>query len=59
MQTYTILQKDPKPANSKWIFKIKCKSNDNIDKYKTRLAAKGYTQVLGVDFMNMFPLILN
>jgi len=35
------------------------KSNDNIDKYKAKLVVKGYTQVLGLDFINMFPLTLN
>jgi hypothetical protein len=40
-------------------FQNKYKSNDNVDKYKTRVTAKRYTRVLGVDFINMFPLILN
>jgi hypothetical protein len=34
------------------------KSNGNIDKYKARLVVKGYTQILGLDFINMFPLTL-
>jgi hypothetical protein len=29
----------------------------NINKYKAWLVAKGYTQVLGLDFINLFPLI--
>jgi hypothetical protein len=35
------------------------KSNGNINKYKIKLVVKGYTQVLGLDFINMFPLTLN
>jgi hypothetical protein len=31
----------------KWVFKKKLRPDDTIDKYKTRLAAKGYTQKEG------------
>ena len=33
-----------KPIGCKWIFKRKLQTNGTIDKYKTRLVAKGYRQ---------------
>ena len=38
------LPKGRKAIGSKWVFKIKYKSNGEIDKYKARLVAKGYNQ---------------
>lgn len=39
-----------KPISNKWIFKLKLKANDEIDKYKARLVARGFTQEKGFDF---------
>ena len=33
-----------KPVGCKWVFKKKLRSDGNIDKYKSQLVAKGYTQ---------------
>lgn len=32
-----------KPIGCKWIFKIKQNFNDNMERYKARFVAKGYT----------------
>lgn len=37
-----------KPIGCKWIFKIKQYSFGNVERYKDRLVAKGYTQKEGI-----------
>ncbi|GJS34841.1 putative RNA-directed DNA polymerase [Tanacetum coccineum] len=38
-----------KAIDSKWVYKIKYKPNGDVEKYKARLIAKGFTQIEGVD----------
>ena len=33
-----------KPVGCKWVFKKKMRPDGTVEKYKTRLVAKGYTQ---------------
>lgn len=35
---------------AKWIFKIKLKPDDSLDRLKARLVAKGYHQIDGIDY---------
>ena len=37
-------------VNCKWVFKIKKNAAGEIDKYKARLVARGFTQQYGVDY---------
>jgi hypothetical protein len=39
---------------NQWVFKKKLRSDGTIDKYKTKLVAKGYTQKEGEDFFDTY-----
>ncbi|XP_071741905.1 uncharacterized protein [Rutidosis leptorrhynchoides] len=45
---------DRKPIGCKWIYKIKYKSNGEIERYKARLVAKGYSQIEGLYYEETF-----
>lgn len=48
------LPEDCKRVGYKWVFKTKCNSNSNIEQYKTKVAAKGFTQKEGIDYKKKF-----
>ena len=38
----------------KWIYKIKTRSDESIERYKARLVAKGFTQEYEIDYEETF-----
>jgi hypothetical protein len=48
-----------KPIGCKWVFKKKLRPDGTIDKYKTRLVAKDYTQRKAMISLILIHLLLN
>ncbi|MCO5559659.1 hypothetical protein L7F22_013260 [Adiantum nelumboides] len=43
-----------KAIGSKWVYKVKCKSDGSVERYKARLVAKGYAQTKGLEYDETF-----
>ena len=52
------LPPDRKPIGCKWVFRVKENADGSINKYKARLAAKGFNQVAGFDFSETFSPVI-
>jgi hypothetical protein len=52
------LPKDKKVVGYKWVYKLKKVVDDKVERYKTRLVAKGYSQKEGIDFHEMFSPVV-
>jgi hypothetical protein len=54
--TWTACKLPPgrKAIGCKWVFKVKRDENGNVERYKARLTAKGYSQIRGVDYNETF-----
>eukprot|EP00253_Pinus_taeda_P021933 PITA_21933 len=46
-----------KPIGRKWVFKKKTIAEGKLEKYKAQFVAKGYSQVSGIDFGDIFSLV--
>ena len=47
-----------KPVGNKWVFKKKFSAEGKVEKYKAHLVAKGYSQVEGIDFGEIFSPVV-
>ncbi|GKE74438.1 gag-pol polyprotein [Tanacetum coccineum] len=47
-----------KPIGNKWVYKIKRNGDDQVERYRARLVVKGYAQKEGIDFNEIFPLVV-
>ena len=42
----------------KWVYTIKYRINERLEKYKARLVAKEFTQTYSVDYLETFALVV-
>jgi hypothetical protein len=45
-------------VGSKWVYKVKLRSNGSLECLKARLVAKGFNQVDGIDFSKTFSPVI-
>jgi hypothetical protein len=60
MNTWNLTALPPgrKAISSKWVYRIKRKADGEIDKFKARMVARGFTQIYGVDFTETFAPVV-
>lgn len=52
------MKSDIKEISAKWVFRIKTNIDGGIDCYKARLVARGFSQVAGLDFGEIFAPVV-
>jgi hypothetical protein len=43
-------------VTSRWLYKLKHVADDNVEKYKDRFVARGFSQVEGINYEETFAL---
>ena len=44
--------------DSKWVFKVKSKTDGSVKRYKARLCARGFKQIYGVNYQETFAPVI-
>ncbi|RVW59877.1 Retrovirus-related Pol polyprotein from transposon TNT 1-94 [Vitis vinifera] len=58
-ETWELVECPPgkKPVGCRWIYTVKYKADGSIERFKTRLVAKGYTQTYEIDYTETFASV--
>lgn len=43
-----------KPVSSRWVFVVKCKQDGQLEKFKARIVARGFSQMYGIDYTETY-----
>jgi len=63
LKEHDVLDVIPKPVGrkivaSRWVFKAKGNAQGEVERYKARLAAQGFSQILGQDYYEIFAPVV-
>jgi hypothetical protein len=59
-RTWTLVPFHPlmNVVGSRWVYRIKHRFDGNIERYKARLVARGFTQQQGIDYSETFSPVI-
>ncbi|UYV62003.1 hypothetical protein LAZ67_1007460 [Cordylochernes scorpioides] len=48
-----------KPISIRWVYKVKTNKSGNVERFKARLVARGFSQKQGIDFQKTYAPVIN